>query len=314
MSGIDSLIEHQGFYDYINHFISGSVLVIGIEMIARTLGFSVILSAYEFIGLLPISKDMNEFLWNVCVISLFVLITFLAGVAVQDLYGIIYKGNRRNSIQKNKNPKQSKNVNDVQNGVTIQQHIFKKFWNNFWKYAIRLFRKTTVQSCMKNIFSESGPITNAKKRDWYQKLAKDFISQTSTFSEDPDSLVEQDDVLSYFFAHCVYYIQVKNQNRKTEKLRDIEGLSASLSFVFLGLSIFSFITILINGYQIIFNQQNRYEEIIWSIIIFFIGIFFSVLMDCRTEKSINNRIRMTLAIYDVEKRQEAENITHSAQK
>ena len=196
--------------------------------------------------------------------------------------------------------------------MTIQQHNFKKFWNNFWKYAIRLFRKTTEQSCMKNIFSESGPITNAKKRDRYQKLAKDFISQTPTLSGESEPL-KQDDVLSYFFAHCAYYIQVKNLNRKTEKLRDIEGLSASLSFVFLGLAIFSFLTILINAYQIIINQQNRYEEIVWSIIISFIGIIFSVLMDCRTEKSINNRIRMTLAIYDVEKRQETEKIPHSAQ-
>ena len=312
MSGIDSLIEHQGFYDYINHFISGSVLLIGIEMITRTLRFSVMLSAYEFIGLLPISKDMNEFLWNVCVISLFALIAFLAGVAVQDLYGIIYKDNRRGSIQKNKKQGQSKNVNGVQNVETLQRHSFKKIWNNFCGYAIRLFHKTTVQSCMENIFSECGPITNAQKRAWYQELAKDFINQTSTLSGESEPL-KQDDVLSYFFAHCVYYIQVKNLNRKTEKLRDIEGLSASLSFVFLGLAIFSFITILINVYQIVFNQQNRYEEIIWSIIIFFIGIIFSVLMDCRTEKSINNRIRMTLAIYDVEKRQETEKIPHSAQ-
>ena len=32
MSGLDSLIEYQGFYDYINHFISGIVLIIGIEI------------------------------------------------------------------------------------------------------------------------------------------------------------------------------------------------------------------------------------------------------------------------------------------
>lgn len=300
MSGIDSLIEHQGFYDYINHFISGSVLVIGIEIIARTLHFSAILGVCEFIGLLPISKDMNEFLWNVCVISLFVLIAFLAGVAVQDLYGIIYKDNREICAQN------EKNSDDVQHGGILQRHNFKEFWKNFRKYAMRLFYKTTVQSCVKNIFSESGPITNAKKRDWYQKLAKDFISQTSTLSGDVDSLIKQEDVLSYFFAHCVYYIQVKNQNKKTEKLRDIEGLSASLSLIFLGLTIFSFITIFINSCQIVLEEQSRCKEILWSITICFICAIYSVLMDCRTEKSMNNRIRMTLSIYDIEKRQETE--------
>lgn len=89
-------------------------------------------------------------------------------------------------------------------------------------------------------------------------------------------------------------------------MRDIEGLSASLSLIFLGLTIFSFITIFINSCQIVLEEQSRCKEILWSITICFICAIYSVLMDCRTEKSMNNRIRMTLSIYDIEKRQETE--------
>lgn len=304
MSGIDSLIEHQGFYDYINHFVSGSILIIGIEMIARTLGVSLILTIYEFIGILSMSKEVNVFLWNTCVISLFLLIAFLVGIALQELYGIIYRSERKNSNKKQENMGKDKE-NDVLNSESSQKNDLE-IQRDIWKYTIRFLKKTTVEGCIINIFSPNGPITNSEKRARYLELAKGFISETSIFKKTDyhlDDLVKQDDVVSYFFTHCVYYIQIKNQNRKTEKLRDVEGLSEALSLAFLILSIFSIVTILIN---ILFNRQNNAEGIIWSIAICVISAVFSVLMDCRTEKSINNRIRMTLAIYDVEMRREAE--------
>lgn len=311
MPGMDSLIEHQGFYDYLNHFISGSVLIIGSEIIAKKMGFSVIQSAYKYIGLLPVSEEMNEFLWNVCIISLFGAITFLLGVAVQELYGIMYNGKDNIFREQVREGEEIEDSDDAQNNRAVQRDISKNLKNIFLKGAVRLFRKTTLQSCMRNIFTDDGPITNVYKREWYRKLAKDFINQTSTISGDADVLMERYDVASYFYAYCVYYIQIRNQNRKTEKLRDIAGLSEALSLVFLILAVFSFIVTLISCFQIVLNLQNILGEPLSLTIICLVCAFFSVLMDYRTEKSINSRIRMTLAIYDVEKRHEQEALSSS---
>ena len=37
---MDTFIERQGFYDYINHFVVGAVLVIGMEIITGPFKFS----------------------------------------------------------------------------------------------------------------------------------------------------------------------------------------------------------------------------------------------------------------------------------
>lgn len=278
MSGLDSLIEHQGFYDYLNHFISGAVFIIGFEIITKLFGFSLIQKAYEFIGLLPFSNNENEFLWNVCVIALFGIVSFLIGVAAQELYGIIYDHH-------------SANINP--NGEDIISN-----------YIFRLFHKTTVRKCVHNMLIKGGPITNRHKLDQYINLANDFIEQTPTLVEDKNKLLSSPDFASYFFAYCVYYIQIKSQNRKTEKLRDIEGLSEALSLIFLTLTFLSAIATIISYYSYAANSQADPIRCIASVIICAIYGFFSILMDCRTEKAIKNRIRMTLAIYDVEKRQE----------
>lgn len=288
MSGLDSLIEHQGFYDYLNHFISGAVFIIGFEIITKLFGFSLIQKAYEFIGLFPFSNNDNEFLWNVCVVALFGIVSFLIGVAAQELYGIIF--DHHSAII---NP----NGEDI-----ISNYIF------------RLFHKTTVRKCVHNMLIKGGPITNKHKLDQYKELARDFIAQTPTLKEDKkegltstdfeNELLSSPDFASYFFAYCVYYIQIKSQNRKTEKLRDIEGLSEALSLIFLTLTFLSAIATIISYYSYAANSQADPIRCIASVIICAIYGFFSILMDCRTEKAIKNRIRMTLAIYDVEKRQE----------
>lgn len=275
MSGLDSLIEHQGFYDYLNHIISGVVFIIGFEIITKLLGFSLIQKAYAFIGLLPFSNSNNEFLWNFCVIALFGISSFLIGIAVQELYGNIYD---HHSVFTNPD------------GDDIAS-----------KYIFRLFHKTTVRRCVHNLLNEKGAITNIHKLKQYQKLAGDFIHQMTIFTQDEQTLIHSPEFESYFFSYCVYYIQIKGQNRKTEKLRDIEGLSEALSLIFLILSLLSAAAAFICYYSYAVDTQLNPNRFIASFVIFVIYAFLSILMDCRTEKAIKNRIRMTLAIYDVEK-------------
>ena len=43
---METFLERQGFYDYINHFIAGAVLVIGIEIMLIPFDYSLISTIY----------------------------------------------------------------------------------------------------------------------------------------------------------------------------------------------------------------------------------------------------------------------------
>lgn len=289
MSGLDSLIEYQGFYDYINHFISGTVLIIGIETICKIYHFSLIQMSYTFIGLLPKTEGVNEFLWNVSVISLFALVAFLLGIVAQEVYSKIY--NNKAYV-----PGEKESVKKSENS----HKVLELFLSN----GRRLFYKTTIQSCVENLLDENGPITNPYKRERYGKLKDEIIK-----CQNIKLPLSKEDTENYFFSYCVYYIQLKNHNRKTEKLRDIEGLSESLSFIFMILAFFSFAFALIDFYYTTYTflsvEQIQFDANTFGALFAYsiVCAFLSIVMDCRTEKSIKNRIRMTLALYDVEKRE-----------
>lgn len=296
MSGLDSIVEYQGFYDFLNHIISGSIFIIGSEIIAKMFNFSLIQAAYEFIGLWPVA--LNEFMWNVCVILLFVLISFLIGVAVQELYSKIYEHKRIFGLKSNQSGRKPISSNKGCTFTPASKSTSKNIVVTLSRTLLRLVIKTTIQDCMKNLLTADEPISNEYKRKRYSELAELFAEQFAHEAGENKLAVMNDDMVSYFFAYCVYYIQIKNQNRKTEKLRDIEGLSKELSLVFLFLTFFAIIAFFITLFQ--FNGDKWYLAIIYSILC----AYLSIIMDFRTEKSIKNRIRMTLAIYDVEKRKE----------
>lgn len=297
MAGLDSLIENQGFYDYLNHLISGSVFIIGSEAIAKSCGISLIWKAYEFIGLLNSDNQMNTFLWNVCVISLWCIVAFLLGVIIQELYGCIYRrtnfvGRAQQDVHtscQETNPKDScetpcSNICSLQRNALLQ--LIQKIKSSCL-FCFRLFNKTTIEKCMRNLFEENGPITNKVKLDVYRNLGNDFIKTLPS----PNTTIENDATASCFFAHCVYYIQIKKQDKKTEKLRDIAGLSESLSFIFMIFAVASIVCMPFN--------------IVMLLSYFIMFSIFSIVMDYRTEKAHKNRIRMTLAIYAVGKDEEA---------
>lgn len=302
MSGLDSLIENQGFYDYLNHLVSGSVFIIGFEAIVRVFGESLILQAYDFIGLLDTCNKMNTFLWNMCVIAIWITTAFLIGVTIQELYWVIYRrtGKFANMMQSlhicnacinSRGKLIAPLCNVAQTFLTKISvcvgpllHMIKKS---------RLFNKTTIEKCMKNLFISGGPITNENKRIEYRKLAESFVLSFPQNYDNFDRNVENDKVASSIFSHCSYYIQIKNQNRKTEKLRDIAGLSESLSLESMLLAIASVICIPFN--------ISMCGILICYFVVF---VIFSILMDLRAEKSHKNRIRMTLGLYAAEKANE----------
>ena len=91
-----------------------------------------------------------------------------------------------------------------------------------------------------------------------------------------------------FFAHCVYYIQIRNQHQKTERMREVTGLAGILTMAFFALLISDVIISIILGVVSII-----------SIILFFIYAICLIVLLHRYKRAMKNRVKMVLAIYDV---------------
>lgn len=277
---MDTFIEHQGFYDYINHFISGAVLVIGVEILLFPFQFSLVGLLYEKINLLYTSENMNSFLWNACIVLFFGLICFLIGILMQELYSLIYeKGDSGRLLRES----QSEDVDKC-----VIRDLMRKICNTISRLVFKTNKKTYIE----NIFNNSGPISNSLKRRIYKQYAQEIATSKELFSN--DIIVFDSELSSYFFAYCTYYIQVHEQNKKTEKLRDIEGLSMSFSLVFLILTVASFIALIL-------SKLFYVNGIVLECVSFFVYATLSIIFDYRAEKALKNRIRMTLAVYEAEK-------------
>lgn len=282
MDGLGDFIELQGFYDYINHFISGAVLMLGVEILMSLFEHSPIKGVFQLTGLLSISEYVNEFLWNSCAISLFLLICFLLGIFVQELYSFLY-------------------ARDHERGNICKRQFNCKVLKGFK----RLVFKVNQYAYVSEIFEQTGPITNEKKRKKYKEYAKKLLAEKRLYNQ-----LDSDDEVSYFFAYCVYYIQVRDKNKKTEKLRDIEGLSMSLSLVFSILWMASIISLLLilreqlcRSVIMVWLKKDavcRNGQVILAIISSIICAILSVAFDYRAERTLKNRIRMTLALYEAE--------------
>lgn len=271
---METFIEQQGFYDYINHVITGAIFLLCVELILlpfKTL--SAIQSIYYVLDNIFDSENLNAFLWNVCLVVLLLVICFLLGTLFQELYSLIYhkKGGERSADDSKE---------------TLARLIS------------RLFFKTDKTAWADRIFEETGPINNDLKRQVYIGYAKKLATEKELF---PDNQIDLNrSFASYFFGYCVYYIQVRNQNQKTEKLRDIEGLSMSLSLVFLFLTIISVLALI----PVIKTSSVKY--IIYTVICSVGYALLSIIFDYHAEKALKNRVRMTLAVYEVQRDKESE--------
>lgn len=96
---------------------------------------------------------------------------------------------------------------------------------------------------------------------------------------------------SDFFAHCVCYIQIRNQDKKTERLREVQGLSMLLSCVFALIPLISLVIAAITN-TICDNACAK----LW---IYPISLIFAVVFGFKYNKDMHNRVRMVLAVYDV---------------
>lgn len=85
-------------------------------------------------------------------------------------------------------------------------------------------KKVTVEREMIQTFlnKNSNVIPNKEKLKIYRNEARSLFKTKNIKVKGKNFSREQ---CEYFFAYCNYYIQVKGENKKTEKMRGIKGIS-----------------------------------------------------------------------------------------
>lgn len=124
-------------------------------------------------------------------------------------------------------------------------------------------------------------IGNRIKFDNYRQKATRYFKLKNDSKEKMSFTIEQ---CNCFFAHCVYYNQIRNQNEKTERLRDVQGLSCILASVFAVLAVIGEIVSLLG------SNSCRLT---------LVYILFTIVFVLKYKYDVQCRVRMVLAVYDV---------------
>ena len=148
---------------------------------------------------------------------------------------------------------------------------------------------------IENLFNDNSCIENEIKRKRYTIIAKAIFEKNGIeYSWDLDVHSSKKwslELNNYFFTYCLYQLQIRGLNRKTEKLRDIEGLAKS----FCVSSIILLAVLIAEGimYRNALPISGRvfWGEVLLLIVICIIFIQYGI-------KALKNRIRMTLSLYD----------------
>lgn len=139
---------------------------------------------------------------------------------------------------------------------------------------------------IKNCLIDEEIIGNPIKLHRYKQKASYYLNGTN-------SEVQQKfepDQCAAFYAYCVYYIQVRNQNQKPERLREVQGLSGLLTCVFAAIPIGS----------IILSPDNISicERICANLKEYLLCFALAVIFLIKHRRDTLYRIRMVLAVYD----------------
>lgn len=281
---MDSFVEKQGFYDYINHLITGVTMIIGFTAAMSKSGKQFLGYLFSPIVYFKFYRTTNTFLVNALFFSVLLLTSFIIGILIQVTYSILYE--RNDSV-----------CHAFSHPSMPIQRTAKVASSNLYRclHLIRRFLfKVNKLNMISHIFDENGPVDNQYKREKYKKYAETLIRDKHIGGIDWENKYTTE-FAHYFYAYCVYYIQVRNHNHKVEKLRDIAGLASSLTLVFTFLCCFTAVLWLFTNYE----QDNR-----WRIICFIAFFFISILFDYHAERASKNQIKMVLALYEAEKEQE----------
>lgn len=155
-------------------------------------------------------------------------------------------------------------------GTWLERHIFK-----------------TKKKLLSNLLNDVAIVGNEAKLRVYQQFAKELLFGKGISCIENRFTTEQ---CEYFFAHCVYYIQVHNLHGKTERMRDHQGLSALL------MSCFGCLFLIASGYVICLSktESNISKQLMVSYLFGILAVAFYF----RMKRTLRDRIRMVLGIYE----------------
>lgn len=139
---------------------------------------------------------------------------------------------------------------------------------------------------IKNCLIDEVIIGNPIKLHRYKQKASYYLNGTN--SEVQEKF--EPDQCAAFYAYCVYYIQVRNQNQKPERLREVQGLSGLLTCVFAAIPIG---TIILSPTNI-----SICERICANSKDYLLCFVLAVIFLIKHHRDTTYRIRMVLATYD----------------
>lgn len=116
-------------------------------------------------------------------------------------------------------------------------------------------------------------INNEIKRRVYIEEAKKIFNKKGIRIKNNKFSEEQ---CNYFFAYCVYYIQVREHHKKTEKMRELHGISNMLATGFAILTVVGILVLLFNVFSV--DETLYIEKISLIRIVAFICIFIFYLL------------------------------------
>lgn len=148
----------------------------------------------------------------------------------------------------------------------------------------------------------SNPIVLEQYRKHARELCKDYISGDECF--------ENDNANGFVFSVCQYYVSIKGQDKKVERLRALFGMSKTLMACFLLLSLFAFIALFfsnINSINVLnvvgvspHGCEHCLNKVILAIAFAGMGFIFYV----RAKRTMKNFLLILLGTYNALKQAE----------
>lgn len=153
--------------------------------------------------------------------------------------------------------------------------------------------KLKTQCTMTETFllDNSKVITNTEKLKVYQTKARELFKEKNIEIKDNKFSREQ---CEYFFAYCNYFVQVKGQNKKAEKMRGLKGLSSLWMVCFALL----FAIGLVQSILLLINEA-AFKEIMLSFFSASTFLLLSITSYYRMKTNIKYWIRIILSTYEV---------------
>ncbi len=146
-------------------------------------------------------------------------------------------------------------------------------------------------NAIETLLIDPNVVKNEIKRKIYIKEAKKlFLDKKLDFDE--KSITREQ--CKYFYAHCLYYIQIRGLSNKTEKLRALHGVANMLSTSFAVLSVIGIIIVIFT----LLDTSSNSSIIKLMILIFSYGML-SILFWFKMKNTYLYRIRMVMGIYEV---------------